>query len=78
MSYLICYDICDDKRLVKVHRFLSRKCLQIQKSVFICLDNKLIQSLMLQASGMIKPNEDSLRCFQILNTELYQNNMITI
>lgn len=33
-QYIICYDICDEKRLSKIHRYLIKKAMPIQYSVF--------------------------------------------
>lgn len=67
MAFLICYDISDEKRLVKVHRLLSKACLQVQKSVFICQERKLKDFLMEQLFKLIKLNTDSLQCYEILH-----------
>jgi len=65
-KYLICYDIRDPKRLIKLHNYLKRVALPLQYSLFLLEGNtKLKTQCMLSASKIINPKVDDLRCYVI-------------
>ena len=71
-KYIICYDIIDRKRLLKVHTFLKKIALPIQYSIFIleCDSNAKINYLN-EIKNLIDHKHDDLRCY-IISNNLYQ------
>ena len=64
--YLICYDICDPRRLNQVARFLCKHACRVQYSVFV------IQATPAQLAGVlaglediIEPAEDDVRAYPL-------------
>ncbi|MDD7200625.1 MAG: CRISPR-associated endonuclease Cas2 [Sphaerochaetaceae bacterium] len=66
MKYLICYDICEQKRLHKVARILEENAIRTQKS-FFCLDasETRCNQILTQLALVIKQEEDRLSCYPI-------------
>ena len=64
--YLICYDITDPKRLTRLHRWLKRRALPIQYSVFLLnCDARRIDDLLAEAATFIDEKSDDLRCYRL-------------
>ncbi|WP_419918082.1 CRISPR-associated endonuclease Cas2 [Candidatus Poriferisocius sp.] len=64
--YLIAYDICDPKRLRKVHKTLLGYGWSMQYSVFICdLDAMELISVKSDLGDIIHHNEDSIAMIDI-------------
>lgn len=63
-SFLICYDIADPKRLLRVHRCLKKQGLPLQYSVFTAdLKRLQVESLLRQITALIDLREDDVRCY---------------
>ena len=65
-SYLVCYDIRDERRLHRVYRTMKQTGLHIQYSVFHCrlTWNELIE-LKGRLKGLIDEKEDDLRIYPL-------------
>lgn len=65
-NYLICYDIKDEKRLIKVHKYLKGRCLKLQYSVFYgYLDWKELCEVKETLSQLINEQEDDIRIYPL-------------
>lgn len=65
-TYLVCYDITDPKRLLRVHRFLRREGLPVQYSVFTAaLNAKALGRLVQGLQRLIDPRSDDVRIYPI-------------
>lgn len=65
-DYLIAYDICDPRRLNRVHRHLLQNAVPIEYSVFYATcDRRQIVVLMDALAQLIDPREDDLRCYPL-------------
>jgi CRISPR-associated protein Cas2 len=61
IRYLVCYDICDDKRLRKVARVLEGFGARLQYSVFECpLDATRMAELKAELYDLLKHDEDQV------------------
>ena len=59
--WLVCYDIACPRRLARTHRWLSRRAVALQKSVFVARWNDSDYREVLQAlEARIDPREDAL------------------
>ena len=64
--FLICYDICDPKRLYRVHRFLLGYRVGGQKSFFECwLTPAELRQVRKALDEMLEPTEDRAHIFQL-------------
>jgi len=65
-NYIICYDIKDEKRLVKVHKYLKDRCLKLQYSVFYgYFDWKELTEVKEKIRELINENEDDIRIYPL-------------
>ena len=65
-SFLICYDIADPKRLLRVHRCLKAQGLPLQYSVFTAdLKRQQVEALLRRITALIDPREDDVRCYTL-------------
>lgn len=65
-NYLICYDIKDEKRLMKVHKYLKERCLKLQYSVFYgYLDWNELTRLKEELTELINDQEDDIRIYPL-------------
>ncbi|MFZ2801362.1 MAG: CRISPR-associated endonuclease Cas2 [Syntrophorhabdus sp.] len=65
-NYLVCYDIRDPKRLIKVYNFLKKKALHIQYSVFYCrLTWRELVELKEKLGDLIDKRKDDVRVYPI-------------
>lgn len=63
---LVCYDICDPRRLQRVHRCMLRWGLPIQYSVFYCkLKPRARRGMENQLRGLIDERSDDIRVYGI-------------
>lgn len=63
---MICYDIRDPKRLVRVHRRMQSWALPIQYSVFLfCGDNRTLANRLRETRELINDKQDDLRCYPL-------------
>jgi len=64
--YIISYDIGDNKRLVKIRKFLVDYGKAVQKSVFECwLTDAEVEEVVRWLRGFIKPKEDRVRIYRL-------------
>jgi len=64
--YLICYDIADPKRLVRVHRYLKQLAIPLQYSVFITRATPaLLDGYFSDIAHIIDPREDDVRAYPL-------------
>lgn len=65
-TFVIGYDICDMRRLQRVHRTLLRHAAPIEYSIFL-LDGNLraAHHCMDELLELIDPREDDLRCYRL-------------
>jgi CRISPR-associated protein Cas2 len=62
--WLIAYDISDERRLVRVHRWLSRRAAAVQYSVFTArLTAVELHSMKQGLAKLIDPKEDDVRFY---------------
>ncbi|MFN4149171.1 MAG: CRISPR-associated endonuclease Cas2, partial [Rhodocyclaceae bacterium] len=65
-DYLICYDISHPKRLGRVFRFLKKRALPLQYSVFLFSgDDRQLMHCLEAVARLIDPAEDDLRAYPL-------------
>ena len=65
-QYLITYDICQPKRLQRVHRLLKKQGLPVQYSVFSVVLSKIqLLRLIKLIKQLIDEREDDVRCYSL-------------
>lgn len=65
-EFIVCYDICNPRRLGRLHRFLKGCAVPLQYSVFLFSgDERQLDRLLEQAAGYIDPNADDLRAYPL-------------
>lgn len=65
-QYLICYDIADPKRLIRVHRACARHAAPLQYSVFLgCFRPEKLEALLDELDGLIEPALDDVRIYPL-------------
>jgi len=70
-SYLVCYDIADEKRLMKVYRFMKERGIHIQYSVFYCvLTYEELKALKTELQSLINPRYDDVRIYPLPENSL--------
>lgn len=66
LRYVVCYDIPDDKRRIKVARCLDGYGDRVQFSVFeALLDQRLVEKLVAKLRDLIDETEDSVRIYAL-------------
>ena len=66
MFYLICYDVIDDSRRLKISKVLESCAVRVQKSVFeAVLDDKQCEELQKKLRRLLNIREDQLRFYPI-------------
>lgn len=64
--YIVCYDIREPKRLSRVHRYLSRRGVAMQYSVFLVYTHSVGLSRILDGlNGIIEPRRDDVRAYPL-------------
>lgn len=72
-DFLICYDIREPKRLVRIHRELKSWAVPIQYSVFLYTgDPRTLATYLRKLKEMIDPRVDDLRCYPLPSRGLRQ------
>ncbi len=67
--YLLCYDIAEERRLRKVHRYLKDAGIPLQYSVFLLNMNSVDLILLLaDLEKMIHEGKDDVRAYPICST----------
>lgn len=70
-AYLVCYDISDEKRLMKVYRFMKERGIHIQYSVFYCvLTLEELKTLKANIQKLINPRYDDIRIYPLPRNSL--------
>ncbi|MDA3052855.1 CRISPR-associated endonuclease Cas2 [Campylobacter sp. JMF_01 NE2] len=66
-NYLICYDINDKKRLVKVARYLEKIALRVQCSVFLWINPSEFEFEVVVGAlrNLIDKDSDDLRIYRV-------------
>lgn len=65
-NFLLCYDICDAKRLQKLQRLVSKSMLQIQYSVYYATLTKVqMDNLINQIKKIINPIHDEVCVYEV-------------
>lgn len=65
-TYLLCYDIRNPRRLVRVHRYFKRRAQALQYSVFLFMgDDRQLDHLLEGAAELIDPKQDDLRAYPV-------------
>jgi CRISPR-associated protein Cas2 len=65
--FILCYDISDEKRLVKIAKIIERISLRIQRSVYYVEDmseKEIVQSIY-KALSIMDKEKDDLRIYRI-------------
>lgn len=66
IAYLICYDIADPRRLVRVHKFLRTRAYAVQYSVFVGrLTRKALAMVMAGLAKRIDSSRDDVRIYPL-------------
>ncbi len=69
IQFLVTYDICNAKRLLKVHRLLKKQGFPVQYSVFsVITTKKRIRTLLDDIQQLIDSREDDIRCYTLPDT----------
>ena len=67
-TYVICYDVRDNRRRSKLARYLEGRGVRVQFSVFeLLVDRGELDEVLAEvtASPLFEPEEDSLRCYAL-------------
>jgi len=66
VKYLVCYDICNPKRLRRVHHTVRDWGIPIQFSIFeVELTDFQLKQLIAELSTIIEPNEDKVMFYRL-------------
>jgi CRISPR-associated endonuclease Cas2 len=66
MLYLVAYDIADPRRLKRVARFLERRALRCQKSVFLFRgDRAAVAALLEGLTPLLAPQDDVVQAWPL-------------
>ncbi len=70
MPWLIAYDIADPRRLQRVGRFMSKRALRCQQSVFWLEGGEdTVASLLAEIAPLLKPDEDVVQAWRLVPSE---------
>ena len=66
-DFVVCYDIADKKRLLKIAKLLEKVSIRIQKSVFFYqkASKQDIKILVANLNGILNEKEDDIRIYQV-------------
>lgn len=68
--FLICFDICDAKRLRNVARQMENFGVRVQQSVFECyLDERELHELQKRLASVINEEEDTIRYYSLCDKD---------
>jgi len=68
--FLICFDVCDEKRLRQVARQMENFGVRVQKSVFEChLNEAELADLQKRLAGLIDETEDTIRYYGLCHKD---------
>nr|WP_242016518.1 CRISPR-associated endonuclease Cas2 [Pseudanabaena cinerea] len=70
MLWLVCYDVTDDRRRLKLAKRLEQRCQRVQRSVFECPLSEAVLDKNLQKYWLplLKLDEDNLRVYPLDET----------
>ncbi len=69
LPWLVCYDITDDRRRVRVHRTVSRHATPFQYSVFRKSATRVeVVGVLQDVERLIEPTQDDVRAYALLTT----------
>jgi len=72
--HVICYDITEPKRLARVHRYLRRRGLAVQYSVFVVrAHTPALLRLLDELRKLINPQRDDIRAYPLPKRLDYQH-----
>jgi len=64
--HLICYDITEPKRLARVHRYLVKRAVPLQYSVFLAYGSpRAVNGLLTVVDTLIDEVSDDVRCYAL-------------
>ncbi len=64
--YVICFDVRDERRLVKISKTLEDFGCRVQRSLFECyLDETKLKALEEKLAGILDPEEDQVRYYNL-------------
>jgi len=64
--FVVCFDVCDDKRLRRIARELGNFGVRVQKSVFEChLDDSELTDLQQRLAQLLDEQEDNVRYYPL-------------
>jgi CRISPR-associated protein Cas2 len=64
--WLVCYDIAEPRRLARLHRWLSRRAVAVQYSVFVArCDAEALGELVVGLAQRIDPRRDDVRLYPL-------------
>ncbi|NPA63686.1 MAG: CRISPR-associated endonuclease Cas2 [Epsilonproteobacteria bacterium] len=71
-DYLVCYDIANSKRLNKLARYLEKRTIRIQYSIFVAKNftKEQIYQIAQDIVDIIDPDEDDVRIYRIIDNRL--------
>jgi CRISPR-associated protein Cas2 len=65
-AWLVAYDIADERRLARVHRYLTRRAFALQYSVFVLeTDVAGLNALLRDLARLISPRRDDVRVYPL-------------
>lgn len=65
-NYLLCYDIRDEKRLLKLHKYMISQLIPVQKSVFYGLINEHdLARIIEETLELISVSTDDVRVYRV-------------
>lgn len=66
MLWIVAYDVADDRRRARVHRYLTAQGIRTQKSLFVCdLSARQVDVLCAGLEERIDPAEDQVRLYPL-------------
>ncbi len=70
MFYVICFDVRDERRLVKISETLENFGCRVQKSLFECyLGETELKALDEKLAGLLDPAEDQIRYYTLCSKD---------
>ncbi len=64
--FVVCFDVCDDKRLRRIAREIGNFGARVQKSVFEChLDDSELAALQQRLARLLNEKEDNVRYYPL-------------
>jgi CRISPR-associated protein Cas2 len=65
-EFVVCYDICDRRRLGRLHRYLKKCAVPLQYSVFLFVgDERQLDRCLAGAEKLIDKSADDLRAYPL-------------